>query len=110
MSKGVVSMVSILRSTAQISDLTPTRNTLPRVWRGTESLSRGFGGVPQLPRLPPRVGGYRGLKLGYLGKGRGKLSQTLLLTGAPGTGKTAIIREAITESKAGGLYIDCIVA
>jgi nucleoside-triphosphatase len=34
------------------------------------------------------------------------LSQALLLTGAPGTGKTTIIREAITASKAkaGGFY------
>jgi nucleoside-triphosphatase len=34
------------------------------------------------------------------------LSQTLLLTGAPGTGKTTIIREAISASKAkaGGFY------
>ncbi len=72
-----------------------------------------FAGSPMCPSVPcffsPKSGG-QGVEVGLFKQGASTLSQTLLLTVAPGTGKTTIIREAITESKAGGLYIDCIVA
>ncbi len=74
----------------------------------------GAWGVPNLLIPSPKSEGHRGLKsrtpewvtLNPITEGATALTQALLLTGAPGTGKTTIIREAIhaTKEKPGGFY------
>jgi len=57
--------------------------------------------------LTPNNGG-QGVEFRLFKQGANTLSQALLLTGAPGTGKTTIVRDALSASRAstGGFYTE----
>ncbi|GAI18329.1 unnamed protein product, partial [marine sediment metagenome] len=78
------------------------KDSFPSIAKGHEQEEKN--GCPKTPSVPEKA---QGKEEGY-GSSQGAMKRVLLLTGKPGTGKTALIKEAIvkTRIRAGGFYTE----